>query len=190
MPSDTSQTCKLTCTQTLTLYPIPKPNNDHNINTEYRPTSFLSPIPKTLQKTLLLYITESISIISHQHGFKHKHSTQAALHNICHQITKTFNNSRPSQRTVAVALNISKVFDTLNIHKLTITNIPNIIIKFVANYIKGDKHALNTMAHSKLKRINTGVTPVEFCLQHYSTFTPLIFHYPQKTYKSQHMLMT
>ena len=43
-------------------------------------------------------------------------------------------------------------------HKLTLTNIPNIIIKFIANYIKG-QHActqyIGTL--SKLKKINTGV---------------------------------
>ena len=103
----------------------------------------MSPIAKTLAKTLLPYITENIPVISHQHGFKHKHSTHTALHNIYHQITKGFNNLRPPQCTVAVALDKSKVSDTVNIHKLThkltLTNIPNIIIKFIANYIKGQQ---------------------------------------------------
>ena len=91
----------------------------------------------------------NVPIISHQHGFKHKHSTHTALHNICHQITKGFNNSRPPQRTVVVVLDMglialdldSKAFDTVNIHKLihelTLKNICNIIIKFIANYKKG-----------------------------------------------------
>ena len=89
---------------------------------------------------LLPYITENIPIISHQHGFKHKNSTHTALRNICCQMTKGFNNPSPSQCTVAVALDMSKAFDTVNIHKLihklTLTNISN-IIKFIANYIKG-----------------------------------------------------
>ena len=122
------------------IIPTPKPNKDHNIGTNYRPISLLSPIAKTLEKTLLPYITENISVISHLHGFKHKHSTHTALHNIWHQITKGFNSPRPLQRTVALALDMSKAFDTVNIHKiihkLTLTNIPNIIIKFIANYIK------------------------------------------------------
>ena len=86
--------------------------------TNYQPISLLSLIVKTLQKTLLPYITENILAISHQHGFKHKHSTHTALHNICHQIIKGFNNPRPPQHTVAVALDMSKVFYTVNIHKL------------------------------------------------------------------------
>ena len=124
-----------------TIIPILKPNKGHNIATNYRPISLLSPIAKTLQKILLPYITENIPEISHQHGFKHKHSTHIALRNICHQITNDLNNPRPPQRTVAVALDMSKALDTVSIHKLihtlTLTNIPNIIIKFIANYLKG-----------------------------------------------------
>ena len=41
-----------------TIIPILKPNKDH-IGTNYRPISLLSPIAKTLEKTLLPYITFS-----------------------------------------------------------------------------------------------------------------------------------
>ena len=45
--------------------------------------------------------------------------------------------------TIAVALDMSKAFDTVNIHTLTKklldTQIPPILIKFIANYIKGRK---------------------------------------------------
>ena len=82
-----------------------------------------------------------------------------ALHNICHQIARGFNNPRPQQCIVAVALDMSKAFDTVNIckpvYKLTLINIPNIIIKFIANYIKGCTQYNGTLP--KLKRINTGV---------------------------------
>ena len=74
---------------------------------------------KTLEKTILLYITENTPTISHQHRFKHKHSTHTALHNICHQITKHFNNPRPPQCIVAVASDMSKAFDTVNIQTHT-----------------------------------------------------------------------
>ena len=52
---------------------------------------------------------------------------------------------------------MSKAFDTANIHKLTLTNIPSIIIKFKANYIKGQACTQYNGTLSKLKRINTGV---------------------------------
>ena len=53
---------------------------------------------------------------------------------------------------------MSKAFDTPNIHKLTLTNILNIIIKFIVNYIKGQQECTQYSAKlSKLKRINNGV---------------------------------
>ena len=91
----------------VTIIHILKPNKNHNIGTNYRPISLLSTIAKTLEKTLLKYIIkkqQNISIISHQHGFKHKNSTHTALHNICHQITKSFNNSRPPQLCLEFSL--------------------------------------------------------------------------------------
>ena len=49
----------------------------------------------------------------------------------------------PHARTITVALDMSKAFDTINIHslirKLLQTNIPGRIIKFIASYIKGRK---------------------------------------------------
>ena len=49
----------------------------------------------------------------------------------------------PPARTITVALDMSKAFDTINIHtlirKLLQTMIPGTIIKFIANYIKGRK---------------------------------------------------
>ena len=49
----------------------------------------------------------------------------------------------PPVRTITVALDMSKAFDTINIHtlirKLLQTNNPGRIIKFIANYIKGCK---------------------------------------------------
>ena len=46
------------------------------------------------------------------------HSTYTALHNICHQITKCFNNPR-LDHTVAVALDMSKAFNSVNKNKPT-----------------------------------------------------------------------
>ena len=44
----------------------------------------------------------------------------------------------PPARTITVALDMSKSFDTINKHTL-IRNIPGTIIEFIANYIKGAK---------------------------------------------------
>ena len=68
----------------------------------------------------------------------------------------------PPARTITVALDMSKAFDTINIHTL-IRNllqkyIPGTIIKFIANYIKGRK-AYSTYRNrtSKQRQFKTGV---------------------------------
>ena len=111
LPSGTSQTCT-TLPSTLTLYPIfgnlPQlfsfQNQTETITMAQTtdPYHFYHSLKKMLQKTLektpntrkntITILTENILIIFYQHGFKHKHSTRTASHNICHQITKGFNN--------------------------------------------------------------------------------------------------
>ena len=113
------------------IIPVPKPNKDINTETSYRPISLLSVIAKTLGNVILPYITQNIPIITTQHGFKTKHSTNTALHNINNTVATGFNQSIPPTRTIAVALDMSKAFDTVNIHplidKLTHTNISHTI---------------------------------------------------------------
>ena len=57
--------------------------------------------------------------------------------------TTVFNQNKPPERTITVALDMRKTFDTVNIHTLTHklhqTNTPHTIIKYIANYIKGRK---------------------------------------------------
>ena len=144
------------------IIPILKPDKDHNTGTSFRPISLLSVISKTLEKALLPYITNNIPQHHTQHGFKAKHSTTTALHNINNTIASGFNQRIPPARTIAVALDMSKAFDTVNIHTLTKklldTQIPPRLIKFIANYIKGRK-AFTTYNNktSTQRQFKTGV---------------------------------
>ena len=63
------------------------------------------------------------------------------LHTFNNTIAKGFNQMAPPARTITVALdNMSKAFDTINIHtlirKLLQTNLPGTTIKIIANYIE------------------------------------------------------
>ena len=65
-------------------------------------------------------------------------------------------------RTITVALYMSKAFDTINIHtlirKLLQTNIPGILIKSIANYIKGRKAYTTYRNHTSSQRqFKTGI---------------------------------
>jgi hypothetical protein len=125
------------------IIPILKPSKDPNDSSSYRPISLLSPLIKTLEKVLLTFISNEIPNIEHQHGFKKKHSTATALHNITDSIIKGFNDKRPPKRTILVSLDMSKAFDSVDLHilinKLHKTKLNNTLIKFISNYIKGRK---------------------------------------------------
>ena len=65
-------------------------------------------------------------------------------------------------RIITVALDMSKAFGTINIQtlirKLLQTNIPGVIIKFIANYIKGCKAYTTYRNHTSSQRqFKTGV---------------------------------
>ena len=144
------------------IVPIPKPNKDTDKGTSYRPISLLSVIAKTLEKSLLPYITANIPNTPMQHGYKTQHSTVTALHTLNNTVAKGFNQMAPPARTITVALDMSKAFDTINIHtlirKLLQTNIPGTIIKFIANYIMGRKAYTTYRNHtSKQRQFKTGV---------------------------------
>ena len=125
------------------IIPIPKQNKDPHQGSSYRPISLLSPTPKLLEKIILPYITNYIPTIYHQHGNKTKHSTTTALHQLTNHITTGFNQKKPPHRPITIALDMSQAFDTINhytlIEKLINTNTPNLITRFIANYIRGRK---------------------------------------------------
>ena len=141
------------------IVPITKPNKDTDKGTSHRPISILSVIAKTLEKNLLPYITANTLM---QHGYKTQHSTVTALHTLNNTVEKGFNQMAPPAQTITVALDMSKAFDTINIHtlirKLLQTSIAGTIIKFIANYIKGRKAYTTYINHtSKQLQFNTGV---------------------------------
>ena len=140
---------------------IPKPNKDTDKGTSYRPISLLSVIAKTLVQSLLPYIASNIPNTPMHHGYKTQHSTVTALYTLNNTVAKGFNQMAPPARTITVALDMSKAFDTINIHtlirKLLQTNIPGTINKFIANYIKGHKVYTTYINHtSKQLQFKTG----------------------------------
>ena len=71
---------------------IPRSNKDIDKFTSYRPIPLLSVIAKTLEKSLLPYITANIPA---QHGYKTQHSTVTALHTVNNTVAKGFNQIAP-----------------------------------------------------------------------------------------------
>ena len=76
------------------IVPIPKPNKDTVKGTSYKPISLLSVIAKTLEKSLIPYITAN-------------NSTVTTLHTVNNTVAKGFTRMAPPARTITVALDMS-----------------------------------------------------------------------------------
>ena len=92
------------------LVPIPKPNKDIDKSTSYRSISLLSVIAKTLEKSLLPYITVNTPT---QHGYKTHHSTMMALHTVNNTVARGFNQMVPPAQPITVEFVMRKAFDTI-----------------------------------------------------------------------------
>ena len=114
------------------IVPIPKRNKTIDKGTSYRHIARQSVIAKTLERSLLPYITANIPSTPTQHGYKTQHSTMTALHTLNTTVAKVFNQMAPPAPIITVALHMSKAFDSINIHtlirKLLSTKIPGTII--------------------------------------------------------------
>ena len=82
-----------------------------------------------------------------QHGYKTQHATVPVLHTLNNTVAKGFNQMALPARTITVALDMSKAFNTINIHTLI----------FQAQ-IKGRKAYTSYRNHtSKQRQLKTGV---------------------------------
>ena len=142
--------------------PILKPGKVASEGLSYRPISLLSPVAKTLEALLLPQLTHHLPAARHQHGFRKMHSTTTALTAITTQIAHGLNQQRPCERTVLVALDLSKAFDTVS-HTILFQDIlqssmPNNLKRWIVNYLSGRESFVEFRdKRSKPRRVKQGV---------------------------------
>ena len=102
--------------------PLLKPGKPADQGTSYHPIYLLSPAAKILESILLGPINDSINLAHHQHCFRKSRLTVTALQSISYIITTGLNKKKPVERTVIVAIDLSKAFDTVD-HEILITDI-------------------------------------------------------------------
>ena len=124
-------------------------------------------------------------------GTRHTGTRHNTTVTALHAVAKGFSQmAHPPARTITVALDMSKAFDTINIHtlirELIQTKIPGTIIKFIAKYIKGRETCTTYIKHTSLQgQFKTGVPQADVLSpQHYSTFTLQTYHHPKHRFRS------
>lgn len=144
------------------IIPLPKPGKDLNKATSFRPISLLSPIAKLLEALILPHINENITLEEHQHGFRKNRSTTTALHIMQDQISRGINQERPCARTVMVALDLSKAFDTISteilLKDIHDSNVSPKIKRWINGYLSGRLTYVEFRGtKSKYRRMKQGV---------------------------------
>ena len=123
------------------IVPLLKPTKEASEAKSYRPVSLLCPSIKILEKLLLPTVLEHLKPADGQHGFRPRHSTVTALHQLNNQITTGFNLTKPPGRTVVVAVDLSKAFDTVChttlLEDLNKSTLPGSLVRWFAGYLHG-----------------------------------------------------
>ena len=95
------------------IIPIPKPGKDTFVGTSYRPISLLCPAAKILESLILPTTNKYIQPAPDQHGFRPDHSTTSALLQMTTYISMGFNQRKPPDQTICVAVDLSSAFATV-----------------------------------------------------------------------------
>ena len=136
-----------------------------------------------LENLLLTLISPHIVLSDSQHGFRSVRSTTSALLPLVQQIATGFNQHYPIHRTVSMAVDFSKAFDTVN-HTHLLTDIHNTTmthntIRWLTTYLRG-RTAICKYNHtySKPYPLHTGVPQG-------SVLSPLLFNLYVSSYPKQ-----
>ena len=144
------------------IIPIPKPGKDTSQGSSYRHISLLYPAAKVLETRILPIINKYLQPAPDQHGFRQEHSTISALLQLTTDIAMGFNQRKPPDRTVCVAIDLSAAFDTVCHNKLLSkiirSHIPPATWRWRSCYIRGRQaKTCFSGVKSPSMKVNTGV---------------------------------
>ena len=171
-----------------TIITIPKPGKPPCLSSSYRPISLLCPAVKVLERLLLPHITASLHLADSQHGFRPLHSTTTALLPLTQTIVSGFNQRRPPSRTVVMAIDFSKAFDTVP-HTQLLTKIATSplnphVVRWLSCYLKG------RTARCCHNNIFSSFRPVHAGVPQSSVLSPALFNHFVSDYPHTAPLIT
>ena len=132
---------------------------DTSQGTSYQPISLICPATKVLESLFLPTINKYLLPAQDQHGFRREHSTTSALLQLTTDVAVGFNQRKPPDRTVCVAVDLSAAFDTVCHNNLiSKINLPPATSRWLSCYLRG-RQAKTCFRGVQLtsRKVNTGV---------------------------------
>ena len=127
--------------KTSLIIPIPKPGKDTSQGSSYRPISFLCQAAKVMESLILHTINKYLQPAPDQHGFRQEHTTTSALLQLTTDIATGFNQRKPPDRTVCMAVDLSAAFDTVChnklLSKINRSPLPPATSRWLSSYLRG-----------------------------------------------------
>ena len=153
---------------------------DKSQETNYRPISLLTTLSKILEKVMYKrvykFLNSTNQIYNKQYGFRSKHSTEQAVSEIIGKILKNAEKRIPS---VALFLDLSKAFDTLEhsivLLKMERYGIRGCALKWFESYLNNRKLLAKCVTTSSGSVTKSDVRDIEFGTPQGSCLGPLIF---------------
>ena len=115
-----------------------------------------------MESLLLPTINKFLLPAQDQHGFRREHSTTSALLQLTTDIAGGFNQRKPPDRTVCVAVDLSAAFDTVChnnlLSKINRSQLPPATARWLSSYMRG-RQAKTCFrgVKSTSRKVNTGV---------------------------------
>ena len=137
--------------------------DDPSLITNYRPISLLPSISKILEKIvhkrLFNFLKQNKALIPNQFGFRKDHSTDYA---ILHLYDKIVNSLSKREHTVAIFMDLSKAFDTIDhqtlLYKLNVYGIRGMALSWFKDYLHNRQQYVSFKTQDSHKQIiNCGV---------------------------------
>jgi hypothetical protein len=141
---------------------IPKPGKPVDKGASYRPISLLSPVVKILERVLLPSLTAALQASPTQHGFRPDRSTITASLPLASQVSEGFSCNKPAKHTVAVAIDISKAFDSVDttclLQQISNSDLHHNLVRWLSAYLRGRPAAcIYQGARSSFRTVHVGV---------------------------------
>jgi len=153
--------------------PLFKKNEDYLLE-NYRPISVLPSMSKVLERVMHIQLTNYFSVnnlfYSNQYGFRNSHSTELASLEFINRIV---NSMDKNETPLAVYLDLSKAFDTIDheilLFKLQYYGIRDSSLKLIENYL------FNRKQYTSVDNVNSSLLPILTGVPQGSILGPLSF---------------